>query len=1573
LYKLTVELDPGQSLEEAVAAFDDNPAVEYAQFNHIVSIFTTPNDSLYSIQWPLNNTGQSYPGGSGTTDCDIDAPEAWDISTGSGDVVVAVIDTGVDDDHRDLDDNMWTDANGFHGKDFVNDDNDPMDDHGHGTHCAGIIAAEGNNNYDISGVNWTARIMAIKFLDSYGWGTSEDAISAVTYAVNNGADILSNSWGGSEPNQAAQDAFDYAHSQGVISIAAAGNKTWPWEDPTQPTYPAACQNVVAVAATDSDDEMASFSYRGEWVDLAAPGVDVLSLRATGTSMGPPYDDYTIVSSGTSMACPHVAGACALLLSVNSAVSPNDVREILVGTVDPIDDGVCYSDGRLNCYNVARVGEGKGFVWLHRDYYSCSDEVEIRLVDVDLAGESTQDVNVVASGGDEETVTLSVTETNGCTFTATLQTSGDTVELQDGELQLSHGETITVTCYDANDGTGSPASPNDTASADCQGPVVSNVEVNAPGSIATVTFETDEPATSVVRCDVNCGASYSIEGSDSTLATSHTIKLRGFSPETDYFFIIEANDALENQTVDDNDTNCYNFTTTSALGDINVPGDFGTIQDGINRAWPGDTVWVADGVYTGSGNYDIDFLGLAITVRSKNGADNCVIDCQMEGRGFVFHENEDANSVLDGFTIKNGYATATVSLYDKEGFGGGIYCVDSTPTITNCTIVGSYALTWGGGLYAENNPGMVVSNCTFSRNIAWWGGGIYCKESSLTLENCLISENTATVGWGGGIRCDGDVNIVDCTITNNIASKETGGGVCASSGNISISDSIISRNKAVGTGGIGFHNADASMVNCVVSDNNAQVAGGCSFNLGTFTLTNCTIANNTASGTTQRFWDSGGILAHRSTTTIIENCILWSNTGETVNAIYQIASEDEPSVLSVSYSDIEDGQEEVYVDPYATLTWGPGNIDSDPNFAFEDDYHILSVSPCIDAGTNDPCSGLPDTDIDDNNRPLDGDGDSNAVADMGAYEYNSQAPSIALSPPLLQFSCWEGGDDPNDRTLSARNTGGGTLYWQISEDCTWLQAEPNTGASAGEVDTVTVSVDSNGLTVGNYECQLAVCDDNSVNSPRSVAVSLHVGGTLHVPTEYPTIQMAINSARDGDTVEVADGTYTGNGNRDIEFYGKAITVKSESGPQGCIVNCEGSASEPHRGFTFYYSGEDANAILDGFTITRGYVNDDLFAPLSVIPYFGGAIVCHSSSEQITVPSIRNCIIRESHAAIWGGGISYGAPETEDDRSCIANCIITHNYADDWGGGIYAFGCLTIANSIITRNESGDLGGGILSESMSQEYINCTISDNSASGSGGGIYISGNCYGNAIKATNCILWDNSAPQGAEISLLNETTPLDSNDVELIISYSDVRGGTANIHVDPDATLTWGTGNINSDPCFIDADSNDYHLVGSNSPCFNAGDPNGDYSGELDIDGDDRVMDSNVDMGADEIGCMSYDHPDYDDWVEWGKPDCWCYKRQCHADADGLKIGSWWVQAADDTIFRSAFLKTDEELKSIENGICADFDHKKIMGKRVQGVDLTILRTYFEESEPNVPCCDYDNDCGPDGVLYNFWTEP
>lgn len=258
------------------------PSFEYLEPNAILTVDGIPNDTNWTEQCGPQR---------------IHAPEAWAIESGNlSDVLVCVIDTGIDYTHPELSTRYLN-----LGYDWVNDDNDPMDDHSHGIHCAGTIAATINNSLGIAGMA-NVSLMAEKFLSASGSGSTTDAIEAVLHAVDAGADIISNSWGGGGYSEALEDAFEYAYNHNVVCIAAAGNSAT-----STPQYPSYYSNVIAVSATNNADQLASFSNYGSHIDVAAPGVDILST--VPTSMGS-YD----YMSGTSMACPHVAGVAALIKS-----------------------------------------------------------------------------------------------------------------------------------------------------------------------------------------------------------------------------------------------------------------------------------------------------------------------------------------------------------------------------------------------------------------------------------------------------------------------------------------------------------------------------------------------------------------------------------------------------------------------------------------------------------------------------------------------------------------------------------------------------------------------------------------------------------------------------------------------------------------------------------------------------------------------------------------------------------------------------------------------------------------------------------------------------------------------------------------------------------------------------------------------------------------------------------------------------------------------------------------------------------------------------------------------------------
>jgi thermitase len=353
-----IKLDPNEDEDDTADVArdpsDDDPPVVKAP---------APNDPLFAEQWSLQNTGQR----SGKTGADICATRAWAKTTGSNKVVVAVIDTGVDYRHTDLAGNIWTrpatlapytDAelgtfDDLHGFDAADMDGDPMDDNGHGTHCAGIIGAEGDNREGVSGVNWHVQIMPLKFLRANGSGTLKDAIECINYVIARKRDgvnvrIISASWGSTMRSRALEDAIRSAGEEGILFIAAAGNAST--NNDRFPHFPSSYEqpNVVSVAALDRNDKLARFSnYGARSVHIAAPGAEILS-----TWLGNEYEEH----SGTSMATPEVAGVAALVLAANPNMTMKELRARLLESTDklPALEGKVATGGRLNAARAVRA-------------------------------------------------------------------------------------------------------------------------------------------------------------------------------------------------------------------------------------------------------------------------------------------------------------------------------------------------------------------------------------------------------------------------------------------------------------------------------------------------------------------------------------------------------------------------------------------------------------------------------------------------------------------------------------------------------------------------------------------------------------------------------------------------------------------------------------------------------------------------------------------------------------------------------------------------------------------------------------------------------------------------------------------------------------------------------------------------------------------------------------------------------------------------------------------------------------------------------------------------------------------
>lgn len=447
------------------------------------------------------------------------------------------------------------------------------------------------------------------------------------------------------------------------------------------------------------------------------------------------------------------------------------------------------------------------------------------------------------------------------------------------------------------------------------------------------------------------------------------------------------------------------------------------------------------------------------------------------------------------------------------------------------------------------------------------------------------------------------------------------------------------------------------------------------------------------------------------------------------------------------------------------------------------------------------------------------------------------PIIELSSSEFNFTAFEGGENPDNQILSIRNIGGSVLNWQADETCDWLGVDPNFGSSAGETDETTLSVDITGIEWGIYDCTLTISDPYAMNTPQTAGVQLYMNGYLYVTADFPTIQAAIDASKDGDIIVVDDGIYTGNGNRDIDFNGKSIIVRSENGPEFCTINSGGTPLQSHRGF--YFNDKDySNAVVEGFTIMSGDTDD------------GGGIYC---TDCYPAPTIRDCIIR-NNTAQRGGGLYYSGC----DGGIIEDCTVSDNTADN-GGGIYSASSwplegdiswpMEITDCIIIRNTATDYGGGICSYNGNDVDIvncligangadygggisfawsdasnvkNCTITENNASEYGGGVDCSDGGY---VQIINSILEEDSASYilGWEISVRVGTEGIPG---ELAVSYSDVMYWLDGAYVEEGCTLDWGLGNTDADPVFVTGLLGGYYLSQTaagqetTSPCVNAG---------------------------------------------------------------------------------------------------------------------------------------------------------
>jgi hypothetical protein len=864
-------------------------------------------------------------------------------------------------------------------------------------------------------------------------------------------------------------------------------------------------------------------------------------------------------------------------------------------------------------------------------------------------------------------------------------------------------------------------------------------------------------------------------------------------------ILSAGAVAATYYVDDdgpNDPGPFDPNVSDPLMDGSVDHPFDRIQEGIDAAIHGDTVMVQPGYYQYAGNIHFNGKNIILTSTVPDDPDivaTTIIDGGHNGSVVTFSGSETADCILQGFTITNGNAAGSY----PDNCGGGVCGNSTNAMISNCiiaynTVTNDYAQ--GGGLYDCDGS---ISNCTiaYNSNAGDYRGGGGLAHCDGPISNSTIAYNSVTGDYGGGgglYQCHG--TIYNCKITHNtiMGYDSEGGGLCACSG--SITNCIISDNTARGhySEGGGLYGCSGTISNCIISDNISEDNGGGLLYCDGIII-NCTIVGNIAEVKGGGLYYCDGLIA---------NCIIWGN----------MASDNDQLYLGSipTYSCIKDwtggGISNISIDPMLVDI-----SSSDPSVW---NLRLLPGSPCIDTGTNLPPGGLPATDIENASRPLDGDNDSNSVADMGAYEFylDPDLPNLIATPHLISFLALGDGSDSNDQTLTIFNAGSGTMNWSI--DVTgipnWLSLAPTHGSlEYGQNDDITLSVDTSGLIDGLYSCEIDVIDPAAINSPQTITIHLCVGYTT-VPGRYSKIQSAIDAVVDGFKVIVSPGTYYEN----INFNGKNIILTSTDpeDPNATVIDGHKNGS-----VVTFSGSETSTCVLRGFMITNGAAE------------YGGGILGNS-----THASIEYCKIVNNVANHYGGGlsgcdgtISYctiignganiapvgcgdlgGGGGLSGCSGTITNCVISNNWVasfndadgcwiDGYGGGLYACnGTITncrvinnevtgndsyggglaycdgtITNSIIKGNKCTRLGGGLFR--CDATIVNGIICDNDTHGivgNAGGLCrcegLISNCtiVGNSGRSTgglegqhvtstitNCIIWGNSAAQ-----LTSSSTP-------------------------------------------------------------------------------------------------------------------------------------------------------------------------------------------------------------------------
>lgn len=874
------------------------------------------------------------------------------------------------------------------------------------------------------------------------------------------------------------------------------------------------------------------------------------------------------------------------------------------------------------------------------------------------------------------------------------------------------------------------------------------------------------------------------------------------------------------------------TTQVWAGILSVPSPYSSIQSAINDANNGDTVIVSPGTY----QENINFLGKAITVISLNPDDpNIVAATIIDGNApddsnfasvVTFNSGEGNDSVLNGFTVTGGTGTWLLVSREYKGLqwercGGGVICYNmSQPTISKNVFTGNFA-GQGGGIYVYGDPvnpddpsappvhvSPAISGNTFIQNQVFEECGFVPPDTNYPSSNG--GDGGAIVGFQG---CD--ALITGNLIEDNHADWYGGGIHLRQWSNGCIEDNqIIGNDSRLGAGIHVTYMSSPSIRNNIIKSNLAPPLGGG----GIYIMfhSDPLIERNFIAENESRF--GAGISIYAESRPVIRNNIIVGN--KSGSTIYSTSSA-EPVIThnTITANDTKLTGAGIFCQTWALIE---NNI-INSNSAGYGIYTLLGMEPVIRYNN------------------VWGNELGNYAGDLS--EQTGINGNISVAPSFI--------DANNDD-------------YRLNYNCSCINAgDPNL---TGE-----------GLT--DYD-----------DEPRKLGQYVDIGADEAWPVwnfdgggRYGNIQQAIDDANDYDTIIVTVGTYTGPGNRDIDFDGKAVTLQSiePDNPDivgSTIIDCQGSPEDAHRGF-YFHSSEDADSIIDGLTITGGGGS------------YYGAICCMWSSS----PTIKNCIIRDNSMNDHGGGIYCGDNSNPTIADCfihsntfttvgygggiycyksspiITNCIITDNSAvghGRHGGGICCWGNqdggsdALVVNCIVSGNSADHRGGGLYAYWSSPTFVNCTVIGNEAL-EGGGIA----CFRESNpEVVNCIVRNNRAPDGNQLALIDTMRVWGVSILtEMTVSFSNIEGGQEEVCVDPGMILHWGAGNIDIEPNFVDAgcwdDANtpaepnddffvvgNYHLLPTSSG-IDVGD-NNSVNATIDIDGEQRLFNGVVDMGADEV---------------------------------------------------------------------------------------------------------------------------